>query len=780
AVFHTGAALFWGELRALPANLVTSAVMLLAGTALAAVQLVPTAELTSWGIRGAGLTYQAATTFSLKGTMLLDALLPPFQNRDFVAQPGGTEFLGYVSVTALVLAVVALAYGFRRKEVWFFAVLAAGALFLALGQQNPLYPALFRFVPGFNLLRVPARWLFVYSFGVSALAGLGTHEVFSAGRKRPQWPLALGVAAFAAAALAILRVQQMPSPVTRLAWVGFGVASLALVVLTTRLDAAGGGSFLQGWREEQAHRLAESAGRLRVGLAVVVLALVAGELWLASGSLDYNHPTLPEVFTQPLSTVDEVKPRVEGWRVLSVAQDTFVPAIESQVGPRYRQMLGQDGLFDYLQAYKLREILEPNTPMAEHIPTIDGYDGGLLPLTRYVDFKDALTGQQAAPDDRIRFVIKWLPNRPLMDLGDVRYLLMDGLADKSDGDVRYDLSGFMRVNPAQTVQQMELLQPAQTASLGVVLAAKVPDGTAPDAIVATLNLDDGAGATQDVPIRLGGREFGKLPWSEPLTTYLTVVPLQSQINAQILTLTAGDAGADVYLNGLAFIRPDGVATSPLVAPGVQLQRLYQGDVKLYQNPTALGPAFLVHRAQLVPSEEAASAAIKAPDFDPSATVVLEANPQPPATSSLVSRIIGRVRRSLPGGGAQPFTIPDAWLQPTSGEAEDGGGALDLSPERMAFQVQSNQDSFLVLTQSYFPGWLATIDGAPAQILGADDLFQSVHLTAGTQTVVFTFAPRSVTIGAVISIAAMMVCGLGAVTLWVTYAGRAGLGRRQRR
>ncbi|MBV8084696.1 MAG: hypothetical protein JO247_07760, partial [Chloroflexi bacterium] len=52
--------------------------------------------------------------------------------------------------------------------------------------------------------------------------------------------------------------------------------------------------------------------------------------------------------------------------------------------------------------------------------------------------------------------------------------------------------------------------------------------------------------------------------------------------------------------------------------------------------------------------------------------------------------------------------------------------------------------------------------------------------AGTHTVVFTFAPRSATIGAVISIAAMMVCVLGAVTLWVTYAGRAGLRRRQRR
>src|SRR5439155_21935953 len=134
------------------------ALILALGAALAAVQLAPTFELTSWSIRANGLSYQEATTFSLKGPMLLNALLPPFNNRALLLEPGGTEFLGYTSVSGVVLALAALAYA-RRRHTVFFLGLAALALFLALCQQNPLYPTRFRIVPRLSQFRVPTRWL---------------------------------------------------------------------------------------------------------------------------------------------------------------------------------------------------------------------------------------------------------------------------------------------------------------------------------------------------------------------------------------------------------------------------------------------------------------------------------------------------------------------------------------------------------------------------------------------------------------------------------------------
>src|SRR6185312_16697098 len=97
-------------------------------------------------------------------------------NRQMLLQPGATEFLGYISVSGLVLALAALAYS-RRRHTYFFAALAAVAVFLALGKQNPLYPALFKLVPGFNLLRVPARWLYLYDFSAAMLAALGAEAL---------------------------------------------------------------------------------------------------------------------------------------------------------------------------------------------------------------------------------------------------------------------------------------------------------------------------------------------------------------------------------------------------------------------------------------------------------------------------------------------------------------------------------------------------------------------------------------------------------------------------
>ena len=49
---------------------------------------------------------------------------------------------------------------------------------------------------------------------------------------------------------------------------------------------------------------------------------------------------------------------------------------------------------------------------------------------------------------------------------------------------------------------------------------------------------------------------------------------------------------------------------------------------------------------------------------------------------------------------------------------------------------------LVLHETYYPGWVAEIDGRPARILRADVLFRGVEVPPGQRTVVFRFAPLS--------------------------------------
>ena len=64
------------------------------------------------------------------------------------------------------------------------------------------------------------------------------------------------------------------------------------------------------------------------------------------------------------------------------------------------------------------------------------------------------------------------------------------------------------------------------------------------------------------------------------------------------------------------------------------------------------------------------------------------------------------------------------------------------PGRVEAVATSTGGGLLVLHDTYYPGWIAEIDGKPASILRADILFRGVELPAGTHHVTFRFAPFS--------------------------------------
>ena len=64
------------------------------------------------------------------------------------------------------------------------------------------------------------------------------------------------------------------------------------------------------------------------------------------------------------------------------------------------------------------------------------------------------------------------------------------------------------------------------------------------------------------------------------------------------------------------------------------------------------------------------------------------------------------------------------------------------PDRIEIDVDSVQSGMLVLHETYYPGWVAEIDGRAARILRADVLFRGVEVPPGRHTVVFRFAPLS--------------------------------------
>ncbi len=158
----------------------------LLGVALAAIQLLPTAELLAQSHRSAGVDYDFAMTYSLWPWRMITFVAPGFfgtpAQGDFWGYATYWEDAGYVGLLPLLLAIEAvLAAGGERKGecrhlVWFLAACGLVGLLLALGSNTPLFPLLFKYVPGFDLFQAPARWLAVTTVALAALAALGAEQ----------------------------------------------------------------------------------------------------------------------------------------------------------------------------------------------------------------------------------------------------------------------------------------------------------------------------------------------------------------------------------------------------------------------------------------------------------------------------------------------------------------------------------------------------------------------------------------------------------------------------
>jgi uncharacterized membrane protein YfhO len=85
--------------------------------------------------------------------------------------------------------------------------------------------------------------------------------------------------------------------------------------------------------------------------------------------------------------------------------------------------------------------------------------------------------------------------------------------------------------------------------------------------------------------------------------------------------------------------------------------------------------------------------------------------------------------------------------------------VSYEPERVVVETTGEGDGWLVLTDAWYPGWRATADGVPAEIVRADVLFRAVQIPAGRHRVEFTYAPMTFLVGAGISVIALVGCAL---------------------
>lgn len=150
----------WGQ------AFVSLVVAVLMALSIAAILAAPLGEFVSLSTR-ANLSLAQATELSLPASNLLNVLAPEYA--------GWPEWQIYAGVVVLFLAVAAMAG--RAHGRWFWVGVAAFSIVLALGNLTPLYGLMTTTVPGFGQLRVPPRSLFLSSFALAMLAGMGLDQM---------------------------------------------------------------------------------------------------------------------------------------------------------------------------------------------------------------------------------------------------------------------------------------------------------------------------------------------------------------------------------------------------------------------------------------------------------------------------------------------------------------------------------------------------------------------------------------------------------------------------
>ena len=149
-------------------------------------------------------------------------------------------------------------------------------------------------------------------------------------------------------------------------------------------------------------------------------------------------------------------------------------------------------------------------------------------------------------------------------------------------------------------------------------------------------------------------------------------------------------------------------------------------VRLYRVKDAWPHAWAVHEAVVAASDEETWAILNAPDFDPARRVVL---PHEPGIA-------------LPGGNTTGSTVE----------------VIEYTPTRLSLQVDMADNGLLVLSEVYYPGWRARVDGQTAPIYRADYLLRAVPIEGGQHRVEVYYDPPLVKVGLAITLLTLSASG----------------------
>ncbi len=174
-----------------------------------------------------------------------------------------------------------------------------------------------------------------------------------------------------------------------------------------------------------------------------------------------------------------------------------------------------------------------------------------------------------------------------------------------------------------------------------------------------------------------------------------------------------------------------LASKKINAPDLRL--IFNDDVKIYEDLKALPRAFIVPEARVIKEKEAIFKELLSDKFKPEEYVILEEMPEACAEAQR--------RRG------------------TEDKAQCSSAVITgYTPENVSIKaaVALHSGGFLVLSDTYYPGWQVFVNGKKSRILCADYTLRAVWLTQGEHLVEFRYSPFSFRLGGAISIGCLII------------------------
>ncbi len=660
----------------------------------------------------------------------------------------GRESPTYVGLATLALGGATLGLARRHWRIGFWLVVGLVGLLMGAGDATPLAQIVY-LVPLYAKFRVAARHLFLFAFASATLAGL---------------------------ALAALERGDLSRRSVRVAT----VVLLLAVALGAAVMAAAPGSFSFESRTTLftgSWPIWNAGVWVQLGCAVataaVLLTLRPGR-WFGTGVA-----VLMVLLASDLLNALPYPVTLAGVTPITMPREAAAPSIHARrvrddIAPLHQRALAIGGTH--------RDAVVPAAfARLWRIPIAGGY--GPLLLQRYSDVATmgtngsirtpTLSGDDSALD---LLAVKEIIVRA-DDLREQTTFEADGLTwdrtelgwsiGRSDCGHSYPRESTLTLPADLTVSSLALvthLRCAEDSPQGTTVATvhiAGADGRSHDAVLRG-GIETADASLRDESVRARAAHSPAVIFAGPDggggATYITRIDLPSALRGATVTVRVPGSHGWLVIDRLTVVddesraRPQGAMRTWLAdqTRWQEIRRLKTSrtsDRDRDEDVPGEDEYILYNNARARPRAWFVSTTVGLDDADALAAIRWSQLPDGtrfnPADTAIVDASVASGTRSFPTGRV----------------------SVDLRDEndRVSASVSSEGGGFFVLSDVFYPGWRARIDGAPADVVRTDIALQGVFVPAGQHTVTFEFASTTLRVSTAASVAAFLVCAWLAVS-----------------